>query len=560
MKIIYFLMRHSKGVIILAALLGVVSGGSSAVLMALINKRLGEGSSAPPATVWLFVGIVLATLASNYVSRVLLSRISQQAIFDLRMHLCRQVLAVPLRHLEEIGSHRILATLTQDIPTITRAFMDVPFFCINLTIVLSCLVYLGWLSPAVFGSLLVFLVLGMAGLMLPKRAADRIWRHARDESDTLFEHFRALTGGLKELRLHRPRREAFLRERLEASAGAYRDHQVAAGRLYAISGGWGFALYFIFMGFMLFAIPSLFDLSTQALTGYTITALYLRAPLVSVLELVTTFSQANMSLQKLNELGLSLSTFGAKEPLGAPAGAAQPASWESIHLSNMKHTYHREGSDDNFTLGPIDLKLTRGRDGLPGRRQRQRQDHPRQAAHRPLRARGRRDPARRPAGHDARREEYRQLFSAVFSDFYLFESCSGSTARDLDERAPAYLDRLQLDHKVEVHGGALSTTRPLAGAAQAPRAADRLPRGPPHLRLRRVGRRPGPALQGGLLPAAPARAQGAGQDRLVISHDDRYYARRRPRHQARKRRDRRRPPPRRLVGAGAGAVGRVSAN
>jgi putative ATP-binding cassette transporter len=454
MKIIYFLMRHSKGVIILAALLGVVSGGSSAILMALINKRLGEGASAHPQTVWLFVGIVLAALASNYASRVLLSRISQEAIFDLRMHLCRQVLAVPLRHLEEIGSHRILATLTQDIPTITRAFMDVPFFCINLTIVLSCLVYLGWLSPAVFGSLLVFLVLGMAGLMLPKRKADRIWRLAREESDTLFDQFRALTSGLKELRLHRPRREAFLRARLEASAGAYRDHQVAAGRLYALSGSWGFALYFIFMGFMLFIIPDVFSLSTQALTGYTITALYLRAPLISVLELVTTFSQANMSLQKLSELGLSLDTFGAKEPIGE---AAQPASWESIRLSNLTHTYHREGSDDSFTLGPIDLEIKQGEmvflmggngsgkttlaklltglyapeggeillDGLPV--------------------------------DDERREKYRQLFSAVFTDFYLFELL-GLDPSHLSERAQAYIEKLQLANKVEVRGDRFSTT------------------------------------------------------------------------------------------------------
>lgn len=457
MKIIYFLMRHSRGIIILAALLGIVSGASSALLMALINERLGEGPSARPTTVWLFVGIVLAALAANYVSRLLLSRISQQAIYDLRMHLCRQVLSVPLRHLEEIGSHRILATLTQDIPTITRAFMDVPFFCINLTIVLSCLVYLGWLSPTVFGSLLVFLVIGMAGLMLPKRKADRIWREARDEADTLFDHFRALTGGLKELRLHRARREAFLRERLEASAGTYRDHQVAAGRLYAISGSWGFGLYFIFMGFMLFAIPGLFDLSAQALTGYTITALYLRAPLISVLDLVTTFSQANMSLQKLNELGLSLSTFGAKEPINTSVEAAQPASWESIHLSNMTHTYHREGSDDSFTLGPIDLKIKRGEMiflmGGNGS--------------------GKTTLAKLLTGlyapeggqilldgqpvDDARREEYRQLFSAVFTDFYLFELL-GLDRSQLSERAQAYLEKLQLANKVEVRGDRLSTT------------------------------------------------------------------------------------------------------
>ncbi|HEU4597500.1 MAG TPA: cyclic peptide export ABC transporter [Pyrinomonadaceae bacterium] len=459
MKLLYFLMRHSKGVIILAALIGIISGASSALLMALINAKLGGGTAASnPNLVWYFVVIVGVTLVSNYVSRVLLSRIAQQAIFDLRMNLCRQVLASPLRRLEEIGSHRILATLTQDIPTITRAFLDLPFFCINLTIVVCCLVYLGWLSATVLGGLLVFLVLGMCGLVLPKRKADKVWRRAREEADTLFDHFRALTSGIKELRLHRPRREAFVAARLEASAATYRDHQVEAGQLYALSGGWGFALYFVFMGFLLFMLPSMVETSVQTLTGYTITALYLRAPLVSVLDLFTTFGQAKMSLQKFDELGLSLDKDTPKELSGGPSeGASREAEWKSIQLSEVIHTYYREGTESNFILGPINLKFERGEMvflmGGNGS--------------------GKTTLAKLLTGlytpeggtilvddkpvDDHNREEYRQLFSTVFSDFYLFELL-GLDKSDLTERAQAYLARLQLTHKTEIQGDRFSTT------------------------------------------------------------------------------------------------------
>ena len=52
----------------------------------------------------------------------------------------------------------------------------------------------------------------------------------------------------------------------------------------------------------------------------------------------------------------------------------------------------------------------------------------------------------------------RAQFSAVFSDFYLFESLLGLRAANLDAQAQDYLIQLHLDHKVKLRNGALSTT------------------------------------------------------------------------------------------------------
>ncbi|MEH2104174.1 MAG: ATP-binding cassette domain-containing protein, partial [Nostoc sp.] len=59
---------------------------------------------------------------------------------------------------------------------------------------------------------------------------------------------------------------------------------------------------------------------------------------------------------------------------------------------------------------------------------------------------------------DENREWYRQHFSAIFSDFYLFDSCLGFNHPNLDREVESYLRQLQLDHKVQVRDGVLSTT------------------------------------------------------------------------------------------------------
>jgi putative ATP-binding cassette transporter len=59
---------------------------------------------------------------------------------------------------------------------------------------------------------------------------------------------------------------------------------------------------------------------------------------------------------------------------------------------------------------------------------------------------------------DGNRDDYRQLFSAVFGDFYLFDNLLGTPSPELDAQATEYLNLLHLQHKVKITGGVLSTT------------------------------------------------------------------------------------------------------
>ena len=58
---------------------------------------------------------------------------------------------------------------------------------------------------------------------------------------------------------------------------------------------------------------------------------------------------------------------------------------------------------------------------------------------------------------DENRDWYRQHFTVVFSDFFLFDSLLGLEAPKLDDKAREYLIKLQLNHKLDVKEGELST-------------------------------------------------------------------------------------------------------
>src|SRR6476469_4765565 len=135
------LLRTSWVTVTLAAIAGLLSGASSVGLIALINISLRNAKLPADQLAWSFFGLCLILLITTAASQILIARLSQGVIFNLRMVLTRRILACPLRHLEEIGSHRLLALLTEDVEAVSNASISVSTLCVNTAILASCLLY-----------------------------------------------------------------------------------------------------------------------------------------------------------------------------------------------------------------------------------------------------------------------------------------------------------------------------------------------------------------------------------------------------------------------------------
>ncbi len=504
-----------------ATAVGLVSGVASAALIALVNTTLMRGELGRSRLAVAFAALLVGKVLANALARVWLNAFSLRMISRLFDELTRKILATPLRHLEAVGIPRILTTLTDDVPTIGMTLNNLPTLAINLAVLGGCALYLGWLSWPILVAILVFMTLGTAAYRIMILRAFRHLRRVRDTRDLLFRHFRTLTEGMKELKLHADRRHAFHTERITVAVDALRRDSAAALRRHVLATSWSQALFYALLGVVLFAAPTLRVTSTEALTGYLLVILYMMNPIWSVIESWPSLARTRIALQKVQELGLALTP-----PTAAPGeGWRGPAAedFASLDFDGVTFGYGADADGPGFVLGPIDLSLRRGElvfvvggNGsgkstfvkvLTG-------------LYAPTAGTIRLD------GHaidDKSREWYSQHFSAVFSDFYLFDDLLGLTGPDLDARARHHLTRLELDRKVRVEGGVFSTTALSQGqrkrlallvAFMEDRpiyvfdewAADQ----DPHYRE---------IFYRELLPDLRAR----GKTVVVISHDDRYY-------------------------------------
>ncbi len=444
-----FLLSGPRRMLAALVLSGLLAGFTSVGLLAIINRLLHHGAAASLALA--FFGLALLKVGANAASQILLVYFSQDAILSLGLTLCRQVTATSLRTLERKGQAAVLTTLTDDTSALAWALQCVPNLIINFAVLAGCAAYLAWLSWPLLLAVSCLTAIGTLAYSALSRRAFRLIYAARDCRADLFRHFRSLTEGVKELMMHRGRREAFLGEEITGTALALRRLNLEATQQYVAAESWTQAAFYGLIGAVLLLFPRLLDLNAEALTGYVFAILYMMGPIWGVIGTLPTLARGQIALEKLDELGLSLDRADVAPVPSYPA--AEPAP---IEMRDIVFAYEDQGN--GFVLGPLDFRLDPGSlvfvvggngsgkstfvkllSGL----------------YRPhtgeIRLGGR-------IITDVERDWYRQHFAVVFSDFYLFERLLGAAADGLPARVAGYLAQLRLDTKVRLTGSRLSTT------------------------------------------------------------------------------------------------------
>ncbi|NEQ95739.1 MAG: cyclic peptide export ABC transporter [Cyanothece sp. SIO2G6] len=519
MNIVWLLLKASWLAVISAILAGIISGGCSAQLIALINTAIAQGTPSVKLIPY-FTGLTLVVLLTGSLSQFLLIDLAQDSIYQLRLRLSHRIVAAPLQQLEQLGPNQLLAVLTNDVQIISDTIFIFPSLCIDIAVIASCLIYLGWLSGWVFLTVMLFVAIAIGLVQFLINRSSGFLRLSREEIDRLFKHFRSITDGVKELKLHSIRQQVFFTEDLEVSAAASRQYRKAAFKLGALAASGGQMLFFVLIGLLLFGIPQLIPTAQAILPAYILTFTYLMNPLRQVIQLLPNLVRANVSIQKVNQMGLTLAE---NAELSTVVRQVTAPDWQQLELRKIIHTYNNGDAGHCFTVGPLDLTLNRGElvfiVGGNGS--------------------GKSTLAKLITGlyspeageirlggqpiNGTNQEWYRQHFSVVFSDFYLFERLIGDTDLTLDNQAKTYLEKLELAQKVSVQDGQLSTTALSQGqrkrlALLAAYLEDR-----PIYLFDEWAADQDPIFREIFYTQLLAELKQQGKTVLVISHDDHYF-------------------------------------
>ncbi len=528
MEFIKFLWQISWKHIVIASSAGLVSGCSNALMISIINREVHQGRITN--AVAYFIGLAAFILVTSTLAQFLLVVLSQNAIYELRLQLSKNILAAPLEHLEKLQENRLIAMLTEDINTLTRSVSAIPNIFIDFATVIGCYFYLAWVSGSIFAIAITSTVLTIWFVQTKLNKAQKLFFEAREEEDTLLKYFRGIINGIKELKLNRSKRTDFLEQSVKGSAAKLRQKHTSAAGSFILTNGFGQAVQFACLGFILFALPSLIQLPLPTLASYVLISTFIALPMQNLLNRIPELVRGNVALRKIERMNLSLIDLAEPEQIPAPThtncqlqlrgvsyryrsddlpphptepGADFPHPPHPPHnrpegappADGRKHPFppphpHPDGRrppphphshqhphqhphpphpdrglppdanldlDAGFMLGPIDLTVRSGElifivgsngsgkstlaklitglytpqsgeillDGLPV--------------------------------NETNIEWYRQHFATTFADVYLFDRYLGLEDRQSDPEINRYLKEFQLDRKVSVTNGILST-------------------------------------------------------------------------------------------------------
>ena len=450
------LLLDNKGRFVLASMLSATGSFIGLWLISFINQVVAKNNPYDSKhSIMLFAIAVIGFFIIGYAGQYSLNRLTTSLIYQLRSMLLSNVLATSHQQREKLGSHRIYATLTSDIASLSGALSSMPLVIFNLLTVVLCIVYLAYLS---LGLLLIFVAVLIVALVTSAMVMSRGTFHLdklRQHEDAMHYRFKALLEGEKELSLSHHRREHFMHQEATPVLADVRDTHMKAELYWSFSQCWATSVLFLAIGALVFGAPLLPELSQQTLMAFVIVVMYLVSPLSFVVNSMQVLARGKVAFSKINSLSLAIAP-----DLIETKTEVLDKQWQTLKITELGYQYCNNNDDYQFSLKPVTLSLNRGEVvyicGGNGS--------------------GKSTFIKTLLGlykassgtvqldnqliSEAHLSDYQSQFSCIFVDFYLFDSVLNAQGEVADnQEVEHYLEKLKLQHKVQAKDGQLSTTK-----------------------------------------------------------------------------------------------------
>ncbi|TMP29965.1 hypothetical protein CWB99_07705 [Pseudoalteromonas rubra] len=450
---------NNKAPLFVSFLTGIISSGLIIYLMLLITSLI-NAEEVSPNTVWIFSGSFFALLLCTYISQWQTARFATKLVYKLRSLLAKKFMVADYEHIErELGS-KVSASLAFDISQISNGLALLPGLSIRFITIIFGMGYLCYQSPALF---VVFFVSLLLSLLLSFFGSMQMFKKIfvlREHGDKIFDIFRALSDGAKELAIDEGRKQFFFTHQVNPCLEEAHRKELSVHKIITLIQTWGASSLFLVIGTVVFYGIYLSNVSLEVLTSFVMLSLYLMQPISFILSSITPVVTCKNSLNKLSSLKIysghdaemeGQNSFMSHEQVKAP-------DWRSIELKDVVYKY-TDNNGSGFKVGPASVLIKKGEvlilEGGNGA--------------------GKSSIIKLLLGLykvdrggiyidgklvDATRDlGYKSLFSAIFSDYYLFKHVLDEKANIVSESdLRARLEELHLSNKVEINAGEMSTT------------------------------------------------------------------------------------------------------
>jgi putative ATP-binding cassette transporter len=427
--------------------LGTICGIANGVLLALITTgaSAAQANQASFRLMAMFIATIGVFILSKKYSLNKSVALIERMIKSLRSRICDKLRRSELLFVEGLGRGDLYTKISQDANLISQtAFVIVNSFQ-SAVMVVFAMMYIAWLSMTAFIIIVIAVTIGVA-------FAFSHWRFRRTEMSKLSGHdaefldaLGHIIDGFKEAKLNRKRNHALF-ARFEEVSETSLELKIRLGAMYIADIMYSHVFFLILVGVIVFLLPRLMPTYSEMVLQMTAAVLFIVGPLEMVVGTAPLVGRANVALENLYSLEQRLDENLRNQAPFDPAQVQALSGFQRIELDDVLFRYPESPEHSRFTLGPINLSVARGETvfivGGNGSGK---------STLLKLMT-GLYEPESGAIRVDSATVDrkgvaaYRELFSAIFSDFHLFDRLYG-LEHVSDEQVLQLIREMQLESK-----------------------------------------------------------------------------------------------------------------
>ena len=521
--ILGFLQRETHALDRKLLILTAASGTANALNLAIINASIDALRSGGPSWqhfVWFSLSIALFVYSLRYILYES-TRIAEAAVSSVRIRLADKIRRSDLLALESIGESDIYARISRDTAAIAQAARPMFAAAQSVVMIVFTMVYIAAVSPIAM-LLCLGLIAGGAGIYLKDRAAyESGLKESSAQEDQLYDRLNGLLKGFKEIRINHLKSDDVFEE-FRSTATCARDTRTRVMILFSNNIVFVEMFFLALLGAIAFVLPVLSTSFSGSATKIVAAILFFFGPLGNVVTMIPVLAQVNVTVDNLDRLEFTLDGILEHSAQCEAVPATDFSSFRAIRLEGVSFMYQDPGGNASFQIGPLDVEVLSGEIlFLMGGNGSGKTTLLKvlTALYHPARGSIRVDHAE--IG-PANIQSYRNLFSAIFSDFHLFDKLHG--LREVGpERVNTLLGVMGIAHKTEFREQRFTTTQLSTGQRKRLALVVSYLEDKPVYVFDEVAADQDPRFRRYFYETLLPELKRAGKTVVAVSHDDRYF-------------------------------------
>jgi putative ATP-binding cassette transporter len=498
-----------------------LSGIANGILLAVINAAAGTTSH-------LFIDLrylaifMLAFALFYYTKKQSMTQstiIVEQVLRAVRVRITDKIRSTSLLEFEGIGREVIYNRLTQETTTLSQAAPVLINACQAAIMLVFAGAYILLLSEAALLISALFITGGMVMYLAHRKQVAEELRAADRKEREFLAMLNQVMEGFKEIKLNR-RKSDDLFAHFNVIADESERLRIRTGTLYVTDFMFSQVAFYLLLACLIFLMPQFSETSAATAVKLTASILFIMRPLETVISSIPFFAKANLAALNLQELEARLD---ASHDLQSPEETVEmPDPFTAITFEDVMFSYVDHEGRQLFSVGPFNEEIRQGEvlfvvggngsgkstflkllTGLYAPRSGNIKIN----------------------GMSLDRDSiasYRELFSIVFSDFFLFERLYGVEEIDT-KRVHAFIREMDLEKKTSFSQGSFTNVALSTGQRKRLALIAALLDDKPVCIFDEVAADQDPVFRKYFYETFLAKLKNEGKTVIAVSHDDRYF-------------------------------------